>query len=294
MSDSTMPGPDELKALVSLIDEPDPFIYADIESRLIGAGMQVIPLLEESWENCFDELIQTRLENIIHLIQFDNTLREMGQWKNLGESNLLLGLMIVARYQFPRLDEDHVRKQIDNIKQDVWLELNMQLTALEKVRVMNHVFFEIHGFRGNKTDFHNPSNSYINQVLESHKGNPILLSCVYMIVAQKLNLPIYGVNLPEHFVLAFVNDEDENSISFLPKDKVLFYINPFSGGAVFTANEIEQFLIEIKVDPKPAHFQPCTNTDIVVRVLNNLQVAYNKSKQLDKADEIATLRKVLE
>ena len=77
---------------------------------------------------------------------------------------------------------------------------------MEKVRVLNHIIFDVHGFSGNTANFHAPQNSYINNVLESKKGNPLSLSVLYAVIAQRLDVNIYGVNLPEHFILAYVED----------------------------------------------------------------------------------------
>ncbi|KAF5277932.1 hypothetical protein FQR65_LT15898 [Abscondita terminalis] len=133
----------ELKALISLLDDPDTTIFEEIEQKLITCGPEGHPLLESSWESSFDVLMQTRIENIIHKIQFD---------------------------------------QIKNELQDF-------------------------GLSGNTANYHDPQNSYLNKVLESKKGNPITLACIYCVIAQRLDIPIYGVNLPKHFVLAYMNEE---------------------------------------------------------------------------------------
>jgi regulator of sirC expression with transglutaminase-like and TPR domain len=283
----------ELNALISLLDDPDETVYQEIQTKLLSLGHDVIPLLEHAWENSFDPILQQRIEIIIHKIQFDNIEGQLVNWVRRDQGNLLKGILLVARYQYPDLDESKIIKQVEQIKQDVWLELNNNLTALEKVRVINHILFDVHGFGGNTTNYHAPQNSYINNVMESKKGNPLSLSILYLIIAQDLSIPIYGVNLPEHFVLAYVDEESQFPVYGESPNKVLFYINPFSKGAVFSSKEIDAFLKQLKLPLEQTYYEPCPNTDIIKRVLRNLILAYEKLGYPAKVKELENLLTVL-
>jgi regulator of sirC expression with transglutaminase-like and TPR domain len=283
----------ELNALISLLDDPDETVFSEIQTKLLSLGHNVIPLLENAWENSFDPILQGRIENIIHKIQFDNIEGQLLHWVQHEQDSLLKGILLVARYQYPDLDEKKILKQIEQIKQDVWLELNNNLTALEKVRVINHILFDVHGFGGNTTNYHAPQNSYLNNVLESKKGNPLSLSILYLIISQDLSIPIYGVNLPEHFVLAYIDEENPFPVYSETTNKVLFYINPFSKGAVFSSKEIDAFLKQLKLPLEQTYYEPCPNVDIIKRVFRNLILAYEKLGYPSKVKEIENLLAVL-
>jgi len=281
----------EIKALISLLDDPDETVYQEVSTRFLSFGEEVIPVLEDAWEHSFDTLIQNRIENIIHQIQFDLIKEALKLWAEPHNQNLLEGALLIAKYQYPDIDIQKVKKQIEQIKQDVWLELNDNLTALEKVKIINHIIFDVHNFSGNTTNYHAPQNSYINNVLESKKGNPLLLSIIYTIVAQNLEIPIYGVNLPEHFILCYIDTEhmgvpstEENLGS-----NVLFYINPFSKGAVFGKKEIDAFLKQLKLENKEMFYEPCSNLEIIKRLLRNLVSSYEKLGYPDKSKELTFL-----
>lgn len=280
----------ELNALISLLDDPDENIFNHIKDKLMSMGQDVIPVLEDAWEHSFDTVIQNRIEDIIHKIQFDKISQSLSEWAKPQNQNLLEGALFIARYQYPDLNEQKIRKHLDQIKQDVWLELNGNLTALEQVKVINHIFFDVHNFSGNTTNYHAPQNSYINNVLESKKGNPLSLSLLYAIVAQGLGIPIYGVNLPEHFVLAY---KDVNSslpaLKNAPKTNVLFYINPFSKGAIFNRKEVDAFLKQLKLKPEQLYYEPCSNLDIIKRLLRNLINSYQKLGYPNKTEELNLL-----
>lgn len=286
----------ELHALIHLIDDPDEVIYAQIKDKLIGLGEEVIPSLEHSWEtNDFGLLFQNRVEDIIHCIQFDHVCNELKNWKDKGGVDLLEGAILVARYQYPDLDVDQVVNRVNQLKQDVWLELNDHLTAFEQIKVMNHIIYEVHQFQGNKKNFHAPQNSYINLVLESHTGNPLLLSVIYIVLARMLNIPIYGVNLPNHFVLAYM--DTNNLLKAIGEDdgtNILFYINPFSRGTIFQRKEIDEFLDQLNLPKEEKFYQPCTHIEIIQRMILNLIGSYEKLGYPDKVAELEAIKKSMD
>ena len=207
----------KINALVSLLDDPDYEVFSEIKTQLLTLGIEAIPFLENAWETSFDTTLQKRAEEIIHDIQYNSVSNELENWIKNGGVDLIEGIAAVARYQYPDLKTETIKQQLNEIKNDIWLELNHNLTALEIVRVVNHIIFDVHGFTGNTTNFHAPQNSFINIVMETKKGNPIMLCIIYMLVAQHLKLPVFGINLPQHFMLAFL-EEDKltlNSFDFI-------------------------------------------------------------------------------
>jgi regulator of sirC expression with transglutaminase-like and TPR domain len=261
--------------MILLLEDPDEHVFSEIRGQLLSMGNEVIPALENIWESTFNNTLQSRIEDIIQKIQFNSTSEELKLWAATGGIDLLQGTILISRYQYPDLDEEHIRNQIEMIRKDVWLELNPNLTAFEKVRVINHILFDVYHFTGNTSNYHAPQNSYINNVLESHRGNPLLLSILYSCIAQGLNIPIYGVNLPEHFILAYrdeflIRDSDDE------EEPILFYINPFSKGAVFSRREIDTFLQQLKLEPNRIFYESCSNVEIIKRQIRNLITAYEK------------------
>ncbi len=288
-----MPKADEVHALIQLLDDPDEVIYNQIKDKLMDYGVDIIPMLEAVWESsAFGVLFQNRIEQIVHDLQFDTLVQELINWKRGESHDLLEGLIIITRYQYPDLDTDSIYREIEKITKDIWIELNDNLTALEKVRVINHMLFEEYGFSGNTTNYHAPQNSFINHVLESKKGNPISLSILYMIIANRLELPIYGVNLPRHFILGYTN-EYEVTPEKIEDASVIFYINPFSKGTIFHRKEIDHFIGKINVPMLPEFYQPCDHILILNRVCNNLIYSFDKLGYPDKKEEIKRLQKAL-
>ena len=273
----------EIQALISLLDDPDTSIFQDISQKIISYGGEVIPYLESAWENSFDHLVQTRIEDIIHHLQFENIKIELTNWKNNSERNLIDGAIIVAKYQYPDLEIAKINSTIKQLTQDVWLELNDNLTALEKVKVVNRILFDVHGYYGNTKNINSPKNSYINNVIERKKGNPITLGILYLSICEQLNIPMFGVDVPGHFVLAYAED----------KEIPLFYLNVFNKGTVFGYQDIDKFLEQLKVEPEDKHYIPCTSIDVIKRLVQHLVYTYDNLGYLEKKEELDAFYELL-
>ena len=113
-----------------------------------------------------------------------------------------------------------------------------------------------------------------------------------MILCNELEIPVSGVDLPLHFILAYKGDGDP-FLNFNehgdPDNDILFYINPFSNGIIFSKNDIDQFLNQQNIEPTAQYYKPCSNLDIVKRVLRNLIYSYEKENKEDKAEELKAL-----
>jgi len=281
----------ELNALVHLLDEPDEKVFDSIREKLYSFGMEAIPYLEKVLEISFDTFTQERAGEIIRDIQQGELQVEFTNWINTSSSDLLKGYLLVTRSQYPELSEEVLTIRVEQMKMDAWLELNDNLTALENIKVLNHIIFHVHNFDGNKINLFAPQNFYLNTFLETHKGSALSLGMLYIILAQKLNIPVYGVNLPQHFILAYVSELTADVPSI---DEVLFYINPFNKGSVFTRKEIELFIQQLKINPDRSYFAPCSNIDIIKRLIGNLIYSYTQLGYPDKIEALERLLKLTE
>ena len=278
----------ELLALLKLIDDPDPEIFSHIEDKVIEIGSSAVPYLESAYEKSADHLSNDRITTLLHKIQYNKTSSALNLWNKQGEQNLIDAALILSTFHYPNQNEQLIRQQVKKIKQDVWLELNEEFTALEKIHILNHVFFKIYNFKGNKTNLSQPQNSLINDLLLNKQGNSVILSILYMEIAQSLDLPVYGVNLPENFILAYLNSGQLSSDS-----KALFYINPFNEGVVFTKDDINTFINQLELKPEKKYFEPCDNKTALRRLMSELMHAYELAGDYTRGDDLKKLFKSL-
>jgi regulator of sirC expression with transglutaminase-like and TPR domain len=282
----------KIDALIALLDDTDKDVVDAVTDNLLREGIEIIPQLEKAWETTLDEKLQERLENVIHNIQFETTKKNLKKWTAEGSRYILEGSVYLSQFQFPEVNFKKIDEEIERIKNDIWLEINNNLTALEKVKILNYVIFDLHKFTRNTSNFYSPQNSYINQVIESRKGNPISLAVVYMSVAYKLGLPIYGVNLPKNFILAY-KDESREYKSLDEANDILFYINPYNKGAILGRKEIEYFIQQQKLTIEKSYYTPCSNKDIIIRLINNLVLSYEKLGFNDKIEHLKEILQIL-
>jgi regulator of sirC expression with transglutaminase-like and TPR domain len=292
----------EIRSMVSLLDDPDNRVSQHIEEQLLQLGPPVIPLLESLWPEMETALQQDKLVQLIKRISSDAILNELKRWKESENQDLLEGVLIINKLQNPNLDRQLIDNQLDKIKLDAWLELNYDLTSFEKIKILNHVFFDVHQFKGDTDNYHNSKNSFISSVLEKKSGNPISLAIIYSIVAQRLNIPVYGVNLPQHFILGYIKDlewqplkrfNDESILKDEQGAEIMFYINPFNEGLIFSRENIYKFLKQLKIEPRDDYFKACSNLSIVQRILRNLETSYAKENNEAKLRQVQEMLKLL-
>jgi regulator of sirC expression with transglutaminase-like and TPR domain len=284
-----MINPSEVTSLIRLLDDPDQEIYNHVHEKLLSYGSEAVGFLESAFESAFAPILQERIANLVHEIQFDILKNDLRLWLHGGAFDLLQGILVINRYQYPDLDEQKVINQIEAIKRDIWIQMMNESSGPEQIKLINHVFYNIYGFSGNTTNHQDPQNSYLNQVLETKKGSQTSLAIIYSIIAQKLDIPVYGVNLPQHFILAYM-DESQGSTF---EGGVLFYINAFNKGFVFGRRDVDMFLKQLNLKYDKQFYEPCSNTDIIKRVLRNLISAYEHASASEKVDELNELLEIL-
>lgn len=285
-----MINPTEVNSLIRLLDDPDGEIFEHVHQKLLSFGNEAIDYLELAWEQAFDPIQQERIANLVHEIQFDIIKTDLALWYQGGAFDLLQGMLIINRYHYPDLDDQKIINQIEAIKRDIWIQMMNEASPAEQIKLINYVFYNIYGFSGNTTNHQDPQNSYLSQVLESKKGNQISLAVIYSIIAQKLDIPVYGVNLPQHFILAYLDETLQSEF----EGGILFYINAFNKGFIFGRRDVDMFLKQLNLKYDKQFYEPCSNNDIIKRVLRNLISAYEHLGSTDKIKELNELLGILD
>jgi len=274
---------EDLKAMISLLDDSDIEVVNIVENNIKNLGHEVIPILEKEWENNgLNPVLQQKIENLVHDLHLSNLSADLESWKNNNHSDLMTGLWLIAKYQYPDLKMETLNQEIKNIQMKVWVNTHEQMHPNDMVKILNEVIFEQLKFEPNIKNFHSPSNSMFNLVLSQKKGNPVALSCLFILLAQRLDLPIYGVNLPNLFVLIF------------DYPGYRFYLNPFNRGQVFLEKDIDDYLKQMNIEPNEKYYKSCSNIEIIKRILTNLSFAYQKMGEEDKQNEVNQFLKIFD
>lgn len=285
----------EINALITLIDDPDEGIFTQVKSEIKSYGEIIIPYLGHYRDtHRFGELFKNRIEDLINDIHVSVTENALKEWIKTDDKDLFEALLIINQYQYPTLDSTELKREVWKVRKDVWIELNENLTALENIHVFNHILYKEYGFAGNRQNYTAPQNSFLSDLLQTKKGNPLALSMLYQILANSLEIPVFGVNLPNHFILAYM---DESALHLHGANEngsgVLFYINPFSEGAIIHKNEIDDFISHLNLPQKAAYYSPCSNVDMMCRMMNNLIFSFTQLNEGRKAEDMKRLLAVL-
>jgi hypothetical protein len=264
----------KLTALLSLLDDPTSEIYKRIENELINLPISIIPQLEDYWLNSKSEILQDRLERVINKIQFNHIKNELVTWGKTDLQNLIEGAILISKSYNPNLITEPIRKVIEKIKKDVSLELNDQLTALEKIKILNHFFYNIYNYQALSPNQPTNWDGDIGTVLSQKQGNYIIIAIIYAGIAQELGIPVYGINLTDSVLLCYI-DKHEDPFN---KEQILFYINPIDKGKVFGRAEL-QFVIESKkIVNRPKYYKAAGNTSLIKRLVKHNINVYKKLK----------------
>ena len=204
------------------------------------------------------------------------------EWDTLADLDdealpLLPTALLIARDEYPALDPHHYDATVQTHVEHLRAEVDtLPSPALKMAAVNRHLFDEL-GYSGDHDEYYDPRNSYLNQVFERRRGNPISLALVQMEVARRLGIALDGVSFPGHFLVR------------LPMDDGVLVMDPFNGGRPLGVDELrerasshlggqapdDQVLAQI-LDPAPSRA-------ILMRMLRNLQGVYAEAGQWDRA-----------
>jgi len=281
-----------LEALINLLDDPDNTIYDMVERELLKENDDIIPVLEKKWESSFDEGFQERIENIIQHIQFKETHHRLKMWlkRKEDERSLLNGFCHVDRFQYPDLNPINLQLKVDNLRKSIWLELNNSLTLLEKITILNHFLFNVYGYTVNISNPHSAQNCFLNQLLDTKKGNPVSISIFYTILARALELPAYMIDFPKNPLVAIVDAKLAKKVhGNAHLSDVLFYINPSNKGAITSRKEIEYHLKKNDYQPTEEFAEPKSDVLFIRRLLETLFESYESLGYAEKQQKVKEL-----
>ena len=275
----------EIESLMFLLEDPDPFIQEQVQLRFMELGDRAVPLLDQIRVQTKDKEEKKRAKEVLHKLTFSTLKGDFAELLLEGIGNraqLERAVITLARFGHPTLRESEYVKILDHFADMIRPSLRYKRSEREKMRILMKFIFEDLNFRGDNKDYHNPANGFIDQVIERRKGLPISLSLVAMFIARRLQLPVFGVNMPIHFMLAFVGEKEEQ------------LIDPYDQGAEVSYDQCYFFLKKNNVTPKPEHFKMASDIDILARCIRNLMHSYERNEEHDRVQELKSLLGLVE
>jgi regulator of sirC expression with transglutaminase-like and TPR domain len=271
----------QLRAAIMLLAGPDERTVDLVRRQLVRIGQPVLTQLEKAAREA-DPWVRERLNDVVEEIQFASLTERLRAYSESAEDpDLEEGVFLLARYAYPDLDLDRYRMFLDRLAEEALRRLSGIRHPIQRVQKINDYLFREQGFHGNRTNYYDPDNSYINRVLDRRRGIPISLSVLYLLVSRRLGLPVVGVGLPGHFMTRYETEEAQ------------LYIDVFNGGHLLTKQDCLRLLVQTGYEPKEAYFGTAAAREILIRILKNLVYVYSEAKEDRKARQLSAMIELL-
>ncbi len=194
--------------------------------------------------------------------------------------DLIRAALVIARGEYPDLDIEEYSARIEKLARRV-AAYSADSDEHNTLAALNRVLFEETGLRGNRDDYYDPRNSFLNDVLDRGLGIPITLAMIYMEVAKRVGFHLSGVGMPGHFLLKHYS-----------ADGTEILIDCFNRGDILSRQDCQSRLDEIysgEMQLRPEFLHPISRRQILTRMLNNLKTVYLSTRNFRKALPIADL-----
>ena len=260
-----MPNPDpNLTALIKLLSDDHPDIVDAARKKLLELGAPALDVLKQAADSNPEPKIRVEARRILEQVRLETIGTE---WEKAAavpdeQMDLETDVFLLAKVSYPDLDPAPYRLRLDELAKQIRPNLKPSATPQELLRVINRILFKKERFRGNWDNYFDPQNSYLNCVLDRHVGIPISLSVLYLLVAQRLKIPVQGVGIPGHFMLKYADQGTE------------LYVDPFNEGRFLSRAECIQFIVEAGYPYQADFMEGVGSREILARMLRNLILIY--------------------
>ena len=270
--------------LVEQLDDDRFQVRRRAHARLLALGDDVIPLLlqRQRFESPEQRLrVQRILDTLQHRL-VDDGFRQLASLPD-AQLDLDRAMWLISRIVNPLARRDDLQKQLDGLAQRVRQRLGAGVNPRtapprEVVDALRHVLFEEFRLRGAVSNYDDPRNSSLESVLDRRQGLPILLSHIMISVAQRLDVPLVGIQIPGRYMVKY---DGTRSPAGFPADDLI--IDPFGGGRILTAEELRRLVPGVR----PEHLQPSPRRDSIARMLRNLVSDYAVIGDFEQAQRVA-------
>lgn len=288
-----MEANNEISALFVLIDDPDEEIFGVVSEKIIDYGKPIIPNLEHLWETTPNEEVQERIELLIHRLHYHDLTEDFRQWSISGHHDLMLGALLVCKFQYPDLPAAPVLQEIEKIRRNIWLELNNYLTPLEQISIVTSILYNYCALKGTETAYTDSNTFLLHKILETKRGNQISNGILYLMLCELLDIPVRAINIPRQFVIAYLKPGYSEENLENPQQKIEFFIDPTSG-QVFTHKDVENYFKRISVPLTASYFKPQANKKVIQYLLEELGKCFDDEKTKYKQQELKDLSDLLD
>ncbi len=274
-----------------MLDEENPTTLRAIYHNILKMGAAALPILKEQYYNSFEPLIRERLLDLIVEINFQSAEVELLNWKWSENHDMGRFLEILDTLFQTHLRQSSIEKYLNTLSQRIWIELNANLTALETIGLLNHIFFQVHKTGYNKSDKFVSDIVFIPDRNNKDKLHPIVFASLYLGVCQRLKLPVHFVDIPGGYIMCYTTNH--KPVKLYSSADVLFFISPLDKGIIFDSTQLREFLESINFSVQPHYFVPRENIILAKRLLHEIGIVYEDRNDYSKKRLTGLLLEIL-
>ncbi|MDD3686926.1 MAG: transglutaminase family protein [Bacteroidales bacterium] len=238
----------EIISLLRLLEDPDKSVYEIVRGKILENGEFFRIYLENYHSFSSNNLGIERSENIldeIFWIKFEKKLKDYTLNPN---PQLAEGVFLLETYFNRDVDVNQIEAYFDSVLREVWIELNNQLTGIEKVKIISKILFSENKFKKYPAGDFNPEYLSITNCLSYKKYVAPTISLLFSMIAQQTDIPVYPLDIPGIFLLGYVDEELAEAVFAGNQNGIVFYFHPYDEGVLINQQIVEKYIKDNKID----------------------------------------------
>ncbi len=263
----------EIPSLLELLRDDDATVRLAVEDRLRELGPDALAALDIATDS-EDPRLRSRARLLHQKLKSEKVVERLHQLLADDSCDLEDACLLLASVEKPQLQLHVIREEFDRISVRLNNALKSASTPRQVAETLGRTLGEEENFSGNAEDYHDPGNSYVDDVLARRVGIPISLSAIYMIVGRRAGLVMRGVGMPCHFLVQLDQDDDS------------FYLDPFGGGRILSRESCRAMLAGFRHSWREDYLRPVSDRDMLRRMMANLIHIYQRDKDQVRLDRL--------
>ena len=271
----------EIISLLRLLEDPDNKVYELVREKILNDSDFFKIYLENYHSFSINNLGLDRSEELLDDIFYNKFEEKLKNYLSKSNPSLAEGVFILETYFNRDVDINQIEAYFDEILRSVWIELNEQLTGIEKVRVVGKILFDQYKFKKYPAGDYNTDYLSITNCLSYKKYVAPTISLLYCMIMQNTSIPAYPVDIPGLFLLGYHDKELADAVFDEKNNGIVFYFHPYDQGTLINQQIIEKYILDNKLDVKISKIKTISYLDYLIF---NFELRLMAVKQKKKDD----------
>ncbi|HNR27726.1 MAG TPA: transglutaminase family protein [Bacteroidales bacterium] len=272
----------EILYIISLLDDPDQYVQDALFRQLQNIGRPALEQLEGVVRESGEEKYPGTGRMLAALRQ-ELKFNALKEWIDKPGDDLLTGLCLVQDILTGDAGIQDLQEILMDCVNEISVEMRDDQTVMEKVKLLNHVFFHRLCFKTIDPMFSSPGNTFIHHAFQKREGSPIAIGIIYLLLAYHSGVQIRGRVFKGGFLPAVIDISGN----------VLFYVNVYKNGLLFPHTELESFLEDLNLQIPPESFREARPEDLAQIYAETLYYSYSMREDNTESEKLNKLEKIL-